>query len=86
MVKLCPNRQKLALIQSLGGFRPLVALVADEPHTSRQFWSRSTDISQGGIGLNLLDGEVTPDGIVSLHVPLPKETIGLRASVRYRIG
>ena len=52
-------------------FDALVALAADKPDASRQFWSRSTDISQGGIGLNLLDGELNPDDPVSLQVPFP---------------
>jgi c-di-GMP-binding flagellar brake protein YcgR len=45
------------------------------------------DISQGGIGVNLIGGDVNPDEVASLQIPLPKQhTVDLRGAVRYRIG
>ncbi len=67
-------------------FDALVGLVI-RPEKLPHFGSRSTDISQGGIGLNLIAADVKPDEVVSLQIPLPKQhSVQLRASLRYRIG
>lgn len=67
-------------------FDALVGLVI-RPEKPPHFGSRSTDISQGGIGLNLIAADVNPDEVVSLQIPLPKQhSVQLRASLRYRIG
>jgi hypothetical protein len=51
------------------------------------FWSRSTDVPQVGIGLNLTAGDVKLDELVSLQIPMPKQlSAGLRASLPYLIG
>lgn len=68
-------------------FDALVGVVVSEDVKPRQFWSRSTDISQGGIGVNLIGGDVDPDEVASFQIPLPKQHPGtLRGAVRYRIG
>ena len=68
-------------------FDALVGVVVPQPDKPQQFWSRSTDISQGGIAVNLIGGDLKPDELVSLQIPLPKQLVaGLRASVRYRMG
>ncbi len=67
-------------------FDALVGLVL-RPEKPPHFGSRSTDISQGGIGLILIAADVNPDEVVSLQVPLPNQhSVQLRASLRYRIG
>jgi len=68
-------------------FDALVGVVVPQLDNSQQFWSRSTDISQGGIGVNLIGGDVNSAEVVSLQIPLPKQqTADLRGAVRYRIG
>lgn len=68
-------------------FDALIGVVVSQRDKPLQFWSRSTDLSQGGIGVNLVEGDVKTDQLVSLQIPLPKQlSAGLRASVRYRIG
>ena len=52
-------------------FDALVGVVVSQPDKPRQFWSRSTDISQGGIGVNLIGGDVNPDQVVSLQTLFP---------------
>ncbi len=67
-------------------FDALVGLVIG-PQKPPHFGSRSTDISQGGIGVDLIAADVNPDEVVSLQIPLPKQhSVQLRASLRYRIG
>ena len=66
-------------------FDALVKVVLPQSDKPRQFWSRSTDISQGGIGVNLIGDEVKPDELASLQIPIPKHhPVELRASLRYR--
>jgi len=68
-------------------FDALVGLVVPLPDKTQPVWSRSTDISLGGIGVNLIGGDPNPDEVVSLRVPLPEQhSVELRASLRYRIG
>jgi c-di-GMP-binding flagellar brake protein YcgR len=68
-------------------FDALVGVVVSQPDKPRQFWSRSTDISQGGIGVNLIGGDLNPDEVASLQIPLPKQhPVEFRGAVRYRIG
>ena len=68
-------------------FDALVGVVVCEGVKPRQFWSRSTDISQLGIGVKLIGGDVDPDEVASLQIPLPKQhPVELRGAVRYRIG
>ena len=73
-------------------FDALVKLVVGPLDNPQQLWSRSTDISQGGIGVNLTAGELKLDELVSLQIPLPEiplpkqHSVDLRASVRYRVG
>jgi c-di-GMP-binding flagellar brake protein YcgR len=73
-------------------FDALVKLVVGPPDKLQQLWSRSTDISQGGIGVNLTAGELRQEELVSLQIPLPEvplpkqHSVDLRASVVYRIG
>lgn len=68
-------------------FDALVGLIVGQPDKPQQFWSRSTDISQGGIGVNLIGADLKLDQLVSLQIPMPKSlSAGLRASVRYRVG
>lgn len=68
-------------------FDALIGVVVPQHGKARQFWSRSTDISEGGIGVNLIEGELNPDEPVSLQIPLPKHhPVELRGSMRHRIG
>jgi c-di-GMP-binding flagellar brake protein YcgR len=68
-------------------FDALVGVVVSQADNPGQFWSRSTDISQGGIGVNLIGSDVNTDEVVSLQIPLPKQNpVALRGGVRYRIG
>ena len=72
-------------------FDALVKLVVGPLDKPQQLWSRSTDISQGGIGVNLTAGDLKLDELVSIQIPLPEislpkqRSVDLRASVRYRI-
>ena len=66
-------------------FDALVGLIVRQSDTPEQFWCRSTDLSEGGIGVNLVGGDLKPDELVSLQIPLPKQlSAGLHATVRYR--
>lgn len=68
-------------------FDALAGVVVSQADKPRQFWSRSSNISQGGIGLNLIGGDVKPEEHAFLQIHLPKQlSAGLRASLRYRIG
>jgi hypothetical protein len=68
-------------------FDALVGVVVPQLDKPQQFWSRSTDISQGGIGVNLIGGDLNPDEVASLQIPLPKQhNVDLRGAVRCRIS
>lgn len=58
------------------------------PRDNRQpVWCRSTDICHDGIGMDVLAGELNPDELVLLQIPLPKQApADLEACVRYRNG
>jgi len=68
-------------------FDALVGVVVPSLINPGLFWSRSTDVPQVGIGLNLTAGDVKLDELVSLQIPMPKQlSAGLRASLPYLIG
>lgn len=68
-------------------FDALIKLVGLPSDRTQQVWCRSTDISQGGIGVNLMAEDMHTDDPVSLQIPLPPQgAIDVRVSLRYRIG
>ncbi len=68
-------------------FDALVKLLVPQLDQLQELWCRSTDLCQDGIGVNLIAGDLKPDGPVSLQIPLPAQAaVGLRASLRYRTG
>jgi c-di-GMP-binding flagellar brake protein YcgR len=48
-----------------------------------QLWGHSTDLCREGIGMAVA-GDLTPEELVEMQIPLPAKAMNVRASVRYR--
>ncbi len=65
-------------------FDSLVRLTAFRPEKEIPLWGRSTDLSREGIGMTVMTGQLVPDEVVGIEIPLPSASaIAVRASVRY---
>jgi hypothetical protein len=67
-------------------FDSLVRVTAVRPGNETRLWGRSTDLCREGIGVTFATGELTPEELVAMQIPLPStKPMNVRASVRYRI-
>jgi hypothetical protein len=66
-------------------FDSLVRVTAIRPGNETRLWGRSTDLCREGIGVTVTTGELTPEELVTMQIPLPStKPMNVRASVRYR--
>jgi PilZ domain len=67
-------------------FDSLVRVPAVRPGNETRLWGGSTDLCREGIGVTVTTGELTPEELVAMQIPLPSiKPMNVRASVRYRI-
>ena len=65
-------------------FDSLVRVTAVRPGNETRLWGRSTDLCREGIGVTVTTGELTPEELVTMQIPLPSiKPMNIRALVRY---
>lgn len=65
-------------------FDSLVHVTAVRPGNETGLWGRSTDLCREGIGVTVTTGELTPEELVAMQIPLPStKPMNVRALVRY---
>ena len=65
-------------------FDSLVRVTAVRPGNETRLWGRSTDLCREGIGVTVTTGELTPEELVTMQIPLPStKPMNVRALVRY---
>ena len=64
-------------------FESLVRVTVFRLGEETQLYGHSTDLCREGIGMTVA-GDLTPEDLVAMQIPLPAEAMNVRASVRYR--
>lgn len=82
----CPGESDFPLKQHRSPrlpFDSLVRLAATGDSEKSPLWGRSTDLCRKGIGVTVVVGELMPDELITIEIPLRAATVSVEASVRY---